>query len=103
MEVGLTSLGSLPVDGVGAQPLRTVLAGHRLGPGSAPPGSCSLFTCWLMGRHRVLATIYQQPVWLNWHTPGEGKTSHLMTQNTFSLCLCVSGAFLYLFCSYLNF
>lgn len=34
---------------------------------------------------------------------GEGKSSHLMTQNHFYLCLCVSGAFIYLFCSYLNF
>ena len=57
VEVGLTSLGSLPVGGVWAQPLRTVLAGHHAGLASAPPASCSPISNWIVGRHRILAII----------------------------------------------
>ena len=144
VEVELKSLGSLPVGGVWAQPLRTVLAGHHAGLASALPASCSLFSDGIVGRHRILAIICEvkwkfscsvrvvaipfsrASSWLKdwtqvsciagrfftfWVTrelahigerSGGGKSSHLMTQNNFYLCLCVSGTFIYLFCSYLS-
>ena len=111
---------------------------------SAPPASCSLFSDWIMGRHRILAIIcevkwkFSRSEWVaipfsrasswpkDWtwvfriagrfftfwvtrelaHTgerSGGGKSSHLMIQNNFYLCLYVSGTFMYLFCSYLSF